>query len=152
MYSKQRMMLQKVLLKTTETIWSQRILKTSKVPEITRSEFIGKVSKHTGKGVLAIIMSLNLSCVTKCPKTYVCLKQQPSCMLKRSQKLGQSTAGMAYPCSTWCKLELEYPVSFPHSHNWTPSQNSMKIWGLTKHQSLQQGGKGATKQKRQTTA
>lgn len=148
MYSKQRMMLQKVLLKTTETTWSQRILKTSKVPEITRSEFIGKVSKHTGKGVLAIIMSLNLSW-QNAPK-FMCLKQQPSCMLKRSQKLGQNIAEMAYPYPTWCKLELEYPVSFPHS--WTPSQNSLKIWGLTKHQSLQQGGKGATKQKRQNTA
>lgn len=33
-YSKQRTMLQKLLLETTENTWSQGILKTSEVPEI----------------------------------------------------------------------------------------------------------------------
>lgn len=41
-YSKQRVMLPKSLLKTTENTWSEGILKTIEVLEVRRIELVGK--------------------------------------------------------------------------------------------------------------
>lgn len=80
-YSKQRTMLQKLLLETTENTWSQRLLKTREVPEIENGVSRKGFRSIPQKGVWQSLHPLVIYHTEQAAHRLLCIEQQLFCML-----------------------------------------------------------------------